>query len=131
MKAQKLSRKLYAALAPEHVLLVVCVCQLAASASLLFPVDSNMIFCVFSVAQVKEAQQHTGATQRFIEEKLSGHARRLISYMEEMVATSEYEAECKVEALQSKLVAAYEQLEKLQGNIETSGTRSRKLSRWR
>ena len=88
--ALQLSRKLYAILAADNLLLV-----------------------------VKEAQQQRqGTPQHYIEDKLSSKARNMISYLEEIVSVAEYEVndarircaaiEDEVGALQQQLVCAYE-----------------------
>ncbi|GKY99340.1 hypothetical protein MPSEU_000889000 [Mayamaea pseudoterrestris] len=91
--AQRLSRKLYAILAPDNLLLL-----------------------------AKEAlQQQKGTPQLYIEENFSSKARNMISYLEEIVSVAEYEVsdarnkcsvvDSQVGALQQQLVCAYEELE--------------------
>jgi hypothetical protein len=77
---------------------------------------------------VKEAQQ-TSSPQRYIDEKLSSQARRMVSYMEEMVSVAEAEVfettrqrdeiEAKIQTLQQNLVQAYEEIEFLQAEFES------------
>jgi hypothetical protein len=92
-RAQKLSSKLYACLAPDKLVLL-----------------------------FKEAQQQQElSTVAYIEDHISLKARRMISYLEEIVSLAEFEAmekskvladaEQKLNALQQQLVCAYEEIE--------------------
>jgi myosin heavy subunit len=91
-KAQRLSRKLYAILSPDNVLLL-----------------------------ASEAQQQDSKAQLYIEEKFSSKARNLISYLGEIVSVAEYEVhdiknrhfetKDRLHALQQQLVCAYEEIE--------------------
>jgi myosin heavy subunit len=89
-KAQRLSRKLYAELSADNVLLV-----------------------------VKEAQQQPHSPpQPYIEVNLSSKVRNMISYLEEIVSMAEYEVadlHARSDTLQQHLVYAYEEVEYARG----------------